>query len=251
MPMGKTSQAIYDVVRPYLQNTSIHGLRYTIETQSRVLKFSWILSILLAFSTCFYMISTNLEEAELNPMLTLTDETFLDDLDAPAISILVPRQTHHFYSRDMVANSIRACDPDVDFSTSEELKFLLVVTKFISDQVRKRYNPTSNEILAYQKILSVGPEREVYRRFCYAMQAMNITERSGFLKKLNSRIDSFLMVNNISTVLRDSIPFQAKNSMECGQSLVGSKILPMMKQWMRLVAPLAFRETQYLRCRQR
>ena len=251
MFLSKFSHLVRNVVKSYFRNTSIHGFRYTIETPNRFLKLLWIISIVIAFSICFFLISANLEEAELNPTITSTEETVLDDMPAPAISILAPRKTLYLYSRYRVANSIKACDPKVNISASDSLRPFLEVSKTVSDQVRKTYKPSYTDISKYQKLLQKTPAiKDIYSRFCTIASAMNSSELDTFTERLNAKIDSFLMVNDIKAVLGDEIPDVQDIHAECKKNFGGSGLVmgAMIKQWMQLIAPMAFRDIQGLKC---
>lgn len=254
MFFSKLSHLVRNVAKSYFRNTSIHGFRYTIETPNRFMKLLWILSIVIAFSICFVLISANLEEAELNPTITSTEEIVLDDMPAPAISILAPRKTLYLYSRYRVANSIKACDPKVNISASDSLRPFLKVVKAVNDEVRKVYKPTYTDVSKYQKLLQKTPSiKKIYSRFCTVATALNSSEMEALTERLNDRIDSYLMVNDIKAVLQNEIP-QAENiTEECNKSFGGSSLVTgvKIKEWMQLIAPMAYRETQGLKCTKR
>ena len=126
-------------------------------------------------------------------------------------------------------------------------------TKTVNDEIRKVYKPTYSERSKYQKMLEGTPAKELYSRFCTLTSVMNSTERKEFISSLNAKIDSFLMINNIRTLLRSEIPEVKNISKGCSKSFKGTGIIigEMMDEWLKLVAPLAFRETQRLKCMKR
>ena len=237
----------------YFRNTTIHGFRYISETTNPLLKLVWVLSVSAAFALCLSMILANLKEAQLNPTMTITEEVGLDSFPIPAISILAPRQTRSFYSGIRVANSINACDPNVDISKSELLSPFLMVTKTINDQVRSKYVPTAAEIIQYQNLLENDPVKPLYERFCTTVSQMDINERQAFMLELNNRIDSLMLVHNVSSVLEDYIPHNLPILPTCQHDLSGPDLLDegMVQEWMELIAPIAFKDTQRLVCKAR
>ena len=238
-----------DGAKLYLRQTSVHGFRYALETHEPLLKGFWLLSIFMAFCACFTLIHDNLVDEREKPTITTNEEILLDDLPAPAFSILVPEVDASAYLRMRMPNSARACDAKVNVSQSEFLKQYLVVTKAIHKAVRKAYVPSDDEVVDFARQMRNQLNYPLYPRFCAAMSELNSTGRSILVKELTSRIDSFLMVSDLEGMVSGLLPaiMNGSHPDECDQNktLLDSNVV---REWMILNAPLAFKENHGYKC---
>ena len=203
----------------------------------------------MAFCACFTLIHDNLVDEREKPTITTNEEILLDDLPAPAFSILVPEVDASAYLRMRMPNSARACDAKVNVSRSEFLKQYLVVTKAIHKAVRKAYVPSDDEVVDFARQMRNQLNYPLYPRFCAAMSELNSTGRSILVKELTSRIDSFLMVSDLEGMVSGLLPaiMNGSHPDECDQNKT-TLDFNVVREWMILNAPLAFKENHGLQC---
>lgn len=243
---------VKDGAKLYFRHTSVHGFRYALETHDPILKVFWIISIVLAFFACFTLIHDNLIDEQEKPTITTNEEIILDDLPAPAISILVPEVDASVYLRMRMPNSIRACDPKVNISHSKNLKKYLVVTKAIHKAVRRHYVPSDVEVGEFARHLENHMNSALFPRFCESMLSLNDTEKGNFVAQLTARIDTFLMVPNLDGMINDLLLSEGNYSYGDGCNVDRKQLrLDVVKEWMILNAPLSFKERHGFKCSER
>ena len=241
-------KALVDFALQYSQNTSIHGFRYLHQNPHWSSKAFWILSITLAFISCGVLILSNWKEIQENPTITTRDEVGLDDFPLPAISILVPEIDSSRYADLRMANSIRACDPKVNISKSEKFRDYLVATKTMHDLVRKAFKPSTSEVIKFGESLK-QQNMSTYTRFCTMAIEMPTKDREMFMQKVNDRVDSYLLVNDLSEVLKDSLGDVMVGTIHEECNVIGGQLnFTIVEDWMKATAPLAFKGNQGFAC---
>ena len=70
----------------YLEETTIHGLRY-LSVGRGLEKFVWFAVIALSFSIAGYLIQTTIQENENEPVLTNIETALANEVPFPAITI--------------------------------------------------------------------------------------------------------------------------------------------------------------------
>ena len=239
-------------VKLYIQNTSIHGFRYALETPYAALKSFWVVSISFAFCACSLLIFSNLKNAQNNPTITTVEEILLNDVSAPAISILVPPAQDEIYIRWRMANSIRACNASVDILKSKKVRKFLAVTKALNALVRKGYYPRTSELKAYGKKLKSMPIARFYERFCDKLRSISSSAKKSFIAKLNAKIDTHMLVTDMEAMIGQMIPNITSNATRIACDLAKGKFsLLTMRDWMVVNSPIAFKENQRMTCRNR
>ena len=87
MRLKKVWQTVSQSVCEYLEESSIHGLRYLAEGRNVVEKVGWTLIILISLYFAGKMISTSIEDNEKKPILTTIETTSIQNVPFPAITI--------------------------------------------------------------------------------------------------------------------------------------------------------------------
>ena len=71
----------------YLEQSSIHGLRYLSEGRNILEKLIWLILILVSLSLACHWIQITVDENESEPVLTTMETTTIGDIPFPAITI--------------------------------------------------------------------------------------------------------------------------------------------------------------------
>ena len=253
MSLKTTRKTVANGLKLYLSNTSIHGFRYAVETPQLHLKTFWVFSIIFAFSSCFMYISDFLGDLRENPTITTNEEFPLDDFPAPAISVLVPQTGYPVGTRYRMANSIRACDPQVNISESPILKPYLQFTKYINDYVRQEYQPNGTDVEQHANIIRENGGDELFKRFCQVLHGLGPIGKESFLKALIDRIDSYLLVTDFQGMIGDLLPKIMKNEAMLEECEIISTNLSMeaLRDWLVIKAPAVFKAKHGLACKTR
>ena len=230
-------------IKSYFTNTSVHGFRYAVETPNKLLKAYWATCIVLAFGMCAMMALNYFDHLVQNPIISTRQEMVLDDLPPPAISISVPQVQGTTILRMRMANSIRACDPLVNISSSAILGPFLEVTRALNDAIRKTYEPTDEEMIQYKSQLPTSPEFGTFQRFCGAMLPLKKASRKALVKELATLTDNYLLVTDVEAMLDSGLPRE--------KELDGCMENGIIRKWMELISPLKFRETYSMTCSDR
>jgi len=77
----------------FLQNSSIHGLRYLASSQGLLPRLVWLCMLIAAFGTCTYMIADSLKENAAHPVATSMDSMVMSELPFPAVSLVQNEQS--------------------------------------------------------------------------------------------------------------------------------------------------------------
>jgi hypothetical protein len=74
-------------VTRYLEETTIHGLRYLSHGRNYLEKFVWFVVIVASLSIATYLIAVNIHETYADPILTTIDTTSVKNVPFPAITV--------------------------------------------------------------------------------------------------------------------------------------------------------------------
>ena len=81
-------------ISTYLKESSIHGLRYIVESRNLLFKLLWSILLLVTFGICAILLNQAWTDMTRDPILSIQDEIDVAELAPPAISILTSKQTH-------------------------------------------------------------------------------------------------------------------------------------------------------------
>ena len=207
--MGKESQAYAAVswaVKAYFETTSIHGLRYVNNSHGSLYRVFWVVNLLTAFVLLGILLRQTLDEAEANPTLTNLEEVPIDDVPAPAISILAPKTLREKAYDIRILNSVRACDPNVTAAENPLLKPLVPLMRILKAVIKAYLSRTMPYyyISYYLPQLQSEGKIKLFNEFCakFTEQAANGSQ-VAFMEDLSAAIDSTFLVGDIDGVLRE------------------------------------------------
>ena len=83
-----------DVLREFLETSTIHGLSYISTSRSKVAKAIWFLCVLFSLSAAFFLIWKATAEQEEDPFSTTIAIRPIKELDFPVVSICPPKDTN-------------------------------------------------------------------------------------------------------------------------------------------------------------
>ena len=87
MPKIKPQRKFLVSITEYLGVTSIHGLRYLMESRNIVEKVSWLIIISLSFGFCVHIIHSHFTENNSKPILTTVEMVSVQEVPFPAVTI--------------------------------------------------------------------------------------------------------------------------------------------------------------------
>ena len=128
MTLGKVGEILSKGAKSYSENTTAHGFQYIIASKNRLIRYFWVLNVVVAFVICFVFIGQTLEEAEQHPTITSIVEILIDDLPSPAISILMPKELNRHAYETRMLNTAPACGDAAKEQTGNNLSYLFVRT---------------------------------------------------------------------------------------------------------------------------
>ena len=102
-----------DILRDFLDNSTIHGLAYISNGPSKAGKALWLTIVLAGFCTAGYLINTSYKEWETTPVATSISTHPIATLPLPIITICPPEQSNTALNVDLVrAGNISLTDED-------------------------------------------------------------------------------------------------------------------------------------------
>ena len=75
------------MIYEYLGMTSIHGLRYLMDSRNIVEKASWLIIICMSFGFCFHIIQSHFSDIDKKPILTTVEMVSVQEVPFPAVTI--------------------------------------------------------------------------------------------------------------------------------------------------------------------
>ena len=79
-------RVLFSIIQ-YLEETTIHGLRYLSVGRNFAEKSVWLIGIAISFSFAGYLIQTTIDQAESEPVLTTIETGLVKDVPFPAVTI--------------------------------------------------------------------------------------------------------------------------------------------------------------------
>ena len=83
-----------DILREFLETTTIHGLSYISTARSKRAKAAWSLVILVSFCSAAFLISSSYTEWQDDPFSTAITTHSISDLDFPMVTVCPPKDTN-------------------------------------------------------------------------------------------------------------------------------------------------------------
>ena len=79
--------SVTTMINEYLGMTSIHGLRYLMDSRSIVEKLSWLIIICMSFGFCVHIIQSHFSDIDKKPILTTVEMVSVQEVPFPAVTI--------------------------------------------------------------------------------------------------------------------------------------------------------------------
>ena len=83
-----------DILREFLETTTIHGLSYISTARSKRAKAAWSLVILVSFCSAAFLIASSYTEWQDDPFSTAITTHSISDLDFPMVTVCPPKDTN-------------------------------------------------------------------------------------------------------------------------------------------------------------
>ena len=81
------STSVKAIINEYLGMTSIHGLRYLMDSRNIVEKVSWLIIICMSFGFCVHIIQSHFSDIDKKPILTTVEMVSVQEVPFPAVTI--------------------------------------------------------------------------------------------------------------------------------------------------------------------
>ena len=103
-----------EVVRAFLESSTIHGLTY-LSTTRRFVRLFWILTVIAGFTAAGVLIYQSFENWSENPVTTTTETLPIKDVVFPKITVCPPKNTFTDLNNDLmkVDNTTIAFDSEL------------------------------------------------------------------------------------------------------------------------------------------
>ena len=122
------SSLVMELVRTFLESSSIHGLSYIASTR-KVARIGWFLIIFVSFSCAENFIFASFQSWSKNPVTTTIETLPLSDIRLPKITICPPRNTFTDLNYDMKQNE------NITFSKETREEMIKTADDIISNHV--------------------------------------------------------------------------------------------------------------------
>ena len=90
-----------DLLRDFLEKSTIHGLVYISSAPTKSWKAFWCLIVVAGFSASIYLINDSYEDWQASPIATSTSIQPIADLDFPTITVCPPRGSNTALNYDL------------------------------------------------------------------------------------------------------------------------------------------------------
>ena len=235
----KINKHLQEGLYKYLENTTIHGFNYVVKSKHVAARVFWVLNVVVAFLICFVIVGKSLEEADAHPTTTESEEVDIEELLAPAVSILAPKNVNTGAFDFRVLNPLDACDPELDVSEHGILRHFLPMIEEFNGKLRLDFRMEMNETWSAKLFEQIRShfEFDLYPAFCSRMEDLNAEGQHEFVLDLEEVLDSKIFVINATELLVDKLG-DTDPSLACSELKHDSYLL---QEWMILTTPIRFR----------
>lgn len=235
---------LFEGIKSYFENTSIHGFQYVIGSKNYVAKVFWAASICLAFFYCSTVVRKAFEEAEQYPTFAYMDEVEIDELKSPAISVLALKDLDEKAYFVKSLNQVDVCDVDLKKSRNPLLNLFQPVVKYLN-RVARRPILYQSEYEVYKKVKDRF-DFALYTTFCSMVKNMDAHAFDALIRKAKDSVENVLVVSNVTRLLKDYFTDNSTDvPWECDEPMGDTRVLG---RWFDLVAPLEHRRQGIFGC---
>ena len=101
-----------EVIRTFLESSTIHGLSY-ISTERKIVKLFWILVVILGFTGASIIIYQSFQDWHDNPITTTIQTLPLKDITLPKITVCPPKNTYTDLNYDIMMLENRTMNKEI------------------------------------------------------------------------------------------------------------------------------------------
>ena len=114
------------------------------------------------------------------------------------------------------------------------------------------YKPQDFEVRREAKQLKIAKDSSLFKRFCNAFRGRSKWGQRLFIKNINNKIDSFLLVTDLEGMISNMLRKVTNETdlAQCDPDLASLDISA-VREWLMIKAPVAFKKTQGLICSDR
>ena len=145
-----------DVVKEYLTSSTIHGLYYIGSTNSRLLRFFWIIIIVASFTISLSMICTSFSSWEKAPVISTIETKPISEARFPTVTVCPPEGSNTILNYD-ISNS--------ENHTLDDISSILLtdaVDEFVLKESFEMFVQEMNALSNFEYIQSMYNERAMY-----------------------------------------------------------------------------------------
>ena len=239
------ARVVFDGLKGYFENTTVHGFQYIVASKRKAAKLFWIASIVLAFSFCSVLLLRSLQEARDNPILTINEEIDLKDMPLPAFSLLAPKELASFGFKRSMLNRIDACDPNIVLDDSAPFHNIKGLMTLVNNKIRKITKENLGLRATQYKDTEVSDDLFQVDDNLRLFHAMAEKYNNSLLTDMiDQRLDKFYLVTDLESVM-------GKLSKEWNVDIGTVPINitdALFERWITVSSPIWFRNWLQLGC---
>ena len=111
-----------EILREFLESSTIHGLVYISSSKSNVTKFLWACVVIAGFTIAGVLINSSYSDWRDNPVSTTISTHPISELKFPKITVCPPSGTNTALNYDLMKLNNTAMDDDTKERLKEALK---------------------------------------------------------------------------------------------------------------------------------
>ena len=188
--MVSTLGLAMEVVRAFLESSTIHGLTY-LSTTRRFVRLFWILTVVAGFTAAGVLIYQSFENWSENPVTTTTETLPIKDVVFPKITVCPPKNTFTDLNNDLmkVDNTTIAFDSEL---------FKELTNNFVEHFQNKDFNNAFNKITNFKE---KGKYRNWYKKISVIPISLeyNSMDQEYAFHVSDNHIDSYALSGEVTT----------------------------------------------------
>ena len=163
-----------DILREFLESSTIHGLTYISSSRSKRAKATWFLVVMSSFSAAVILIYQSYMEWEDDPFSTDISTHNILDLDFPKVTICPPRDTNTALNYGLMkAGSRMSKDQQARLRNSTRKLFMIAPFVDFANQMVKVANPENLRRICEGKVSVPTP----FKSSGFEVEASSVTGR--------------------------------------------------------------------------
>ena len=159
-----------DLLKEFLETSTIHGLAYISTAPSKPSKAFWLLVVIFGFSTAFYLINNSYTEWEASPIATSISTHPISELDFPTITVCPPEGSNTALNYDLVRAQ------NITLTEKERDSLLTRTTQILIDKPSEEFVHVARSLLSEKNILDIF---ESTPTFIYPMANNHLNHRTN------------------------------------------------------------------------